>query len=167
MASRPAWKGFLRLSLVSVPVQAYTSLVPEQGEMHFHQLHKTCNSRIRYQKVCPVHGEVSRDEIVSGYEYAKGQYVVVDESEREQARTKSDLAINIDKFIPPDALAPEYFEGRTYFLVPEDPPERSPMPCFIGQWLTRIGPHWGKWPWPAVIAWCWFALGRNCSRCRC
>jgi DNA end-binding protein Ku len=130
MAARPSWKGYLRLSLVSVPVQAYTSLVPEQGDMHFHQLHKGCNSRIRYQKVCPVHGEVSRDDIVTGYEYAKGQYVVVEESEREQARTKSDRTINIDKFIPPETIDPVYFEGRTYYLLPDGAAGQKPYALF-------------------------------------
>jgi DNA end-binding protein Ku len=57
MAARPSWKGFLRLSLVTVPVQAYTAMMPEQGEVHLHQLHKPCHSRIRYQKTCPIQGE--------------------------------------------------------------------------------------------------------------
>ena len=130
MAARPSWKGYLRLSLVSVPVQAFTSMAPEQGEMHFHQLHKTCHSRIRYQKVCPVHGEVTRDAIVTGYEYAKGQYVVIEESEREQARTKSDRTINIDKFIPPEAIDPVYFEGRTYYLLPDGAAGQKPYSLF-------------------------------------
>ncbi|HEY5311623.1 MAG TPA: Ku protein, partial [Pirellulales bacterium] len=110
--------------------QAYTSAAAEHGEMHFHQLHKGCNSRIRYQKVCPVHGEVSRDEIDSGYEYAKGQYVVVEDSEREQAHTKSDRAINIDKFIPPEAVDPMFFEGRTYYLVPDGAAGQKPYALF-------------------------------------
>ncbi|HEX4149607.1 MAG TPA: Ku protein, partial [Pirellulales bacterium] len=118
------------MSLVSVPVQAYTALAPEQGELHFHQLHKECHNRIRYQKVCPVHGEVSRDEIVYGYEYAKGQYVVVDDNEREQARTTSDRAINIDRFIPPHAIDPVYFEGRTYYLVPDGAAGQKPYALF-------------------------------------
>jgi DNA end-binding protein Ku len=137
MVARPTWKGFLRLSLVSVPVQAYTSAAPEHGEMHFHQLHKGCNNRIRYQKVCPVHGEVSRDEIVSGYEYAKGQYVVIEDSEREQAHSKSDRAINIDKFIPPDAIDPMYFDGRTYYLVPDGAAGQKPYALFYRAMLDE------------------------------
>lgn len=120
----------MRLSLVSVPVQAYTSMAPEEGEIHFNQLHEECHSRIRYQKVCPIHGEVPRDEIVSGYEYAKGKYVVIDESEREQARTKSDRTINLDKFVPNDAVDPLYFEGRNYYLVPDGASGQKPYALF-------------------------------------
>ena len=64
MATRPSWKGFLRLSLVSIPVQAINATQSGDGDLHFHQLHAKCHNRIRYQKVCPVHGEVANDEIV-------------------------------------------------------------------------------------------------------
>src|SRR5439155_27148984 len=50
---RPVWTGFLRLSLVSVPVKAFTANAPGHGEVHLHQIHKTCHSRIKYQKTCP------------------------------------------------------------------------------------------------------------------
>lgn len=119
MAARPSWKGYLRLSLVSVPVQAYTTAAAEHGEIHFHQLHKGCNRRIKYQKVCPEHGELSRDEIVSGYEYAKGQYVIIEDSERAQAHARSERAVTIDKFVPADAVDPALFEGRNYYLLPD------------------------------------------------
>ena len=59
----------------------------------------TCNSRIKYQKVCPIHGEVSQDEIVSGYEYSKGQYVVIDPAEIDKLRTESDKSVNITAFV--------------------------------------------------------------------
>lgn len=57
MAMRSSWKGYLKLSLVSVPLQAFNSAVTSGGEIHFNQLHAECNSRIRYQKTCPIHGE--------------------------------------------------------------------------------------------------------------
>ena len=76
MAPRSSWKGFIKLSLVSVPVKAYTAS-QSGADIRLNQLHAECHSRIKYQKTCPVHGEVSNDEIVSGYEFAKGQYVVV------------------------------------------------------------------------------------------
>jgi DNA end-binding protein Ku len=117
--SRPAWSGFLRLSLVSVPVQGYATLNPGDGEIHLNQLHKKCHSRIRYKKVCPIHGEVPNDEIVMGYEFAKDQYVEVEDSERKQARTKSDKAIDIESFVPIEAVNPIYLEGRSYYLLPD------------------------------------------------
>jgi hypothetical protein len=81
MAPRPSWNGYLKISLVSVPVTAYVGSQTGPA-IRFHQLHKECHSRIRYVKTCPIHGEVSQDEIVLGYEAAKDQYVVVEPDER-------------------------------------------------------------------------------------
>lgn len=128
--SRPAWKGFLRLSLVSVPVRAYTTMVTGQGEIHLNQLHAECHSRIRYKKVCPVHGEVSKDEIVMGYEYSKGNYVEISEDERNKARTKSDKSIDIEKFVPVEKVDPMYFEGLNYYLLPEGASGQKPYALF-------------------------------------
>jgi DNA end-binding protein Ku len=118
MAPRSSWKGFIKLSLVSVPVKAYTAN-EAGGDIHLNQLHAECNNRIRYLKTCPEHGEVSQDEIVSGYEYAKGKYVVIDLDELAKLRTQSDKSINIRGFVPPDALDARYHAGRTYYLVPD------------------------------------------------
>src|SRR5262249_42905394 len=74
---RASWRGFLSFGLVSFPVEAYNALDKEHGDIHFHQIHAECHNRIRYKKVCPIHGEVSDNEIVSGYEYKKGKYVEV------------------------------------------------------------------------------------------
>lgn len=126
MAMRSSWKGYLKLSLVSVPVQAFNSTGSGVGEIHFNQLHSVCHSRIRYQKVCPIHGEVSKDEIVSGYEYAKGQYAIVDPDEIEKLRSENDRAISIEEFIEPDQLDPMYLDGRHYYLVPDTPVGQKP-----------------------------------------
>src|SRR5438132_1059950 len=101
MAMRSSWEGFLKLSLISVPVCAYNVAVPGGGDVHFHQIHKDCGSRIRYQKVCPQHGEVSKEEIVSGYEYEKGKYVEFDPEEISNLRAENDQSINIDVFTDP------------------------------------------------------------------
>jgi len=116
---RPTWRGFIRLSLVSVPVQAFSTSAPAGGEIHLHQLHAKCHGRIRYQKVCPEHGVVSKDEIVMAYEYAKGQYVVIEPSEQESLHRMSDKAITIEKMIPSAAVDPIYFSGRNYYLLPD------------------------------------------------
>ncbi len=120
MAARTAWKGFLKLSLLSVPVKAYT-VNNTSGDIHLNQLHKECNSRVKYQKVCPIHGELSSDDIVSGYEYSKGQYVIVDPEEVDKLRSESDKGINIDTFVPKNTLDPVYFSGKSYYLVPDGP----------------------------------------------
>ena len=121
MAARSSWKGFLRLSLVSVPVKAYTAAASGGGEIHLNQLHAECHSRIQYKKTCPLHGEVKAEEIVSGYEYSKGQYVIVDTDELSKLRTEDDKAIKVNAFIAPDDLDPIYQTGKTYYLVPDGP----------------------------------------------
>lgn len=118
MAARSSWKGFLKLSLVSVPVRGYTAQ-SSAGEIRLNQLHEACHNRVRYQKVCPVHGEISQDEIVSGYEYAKGQYVVIDPKELAKLRSERDRSINVDAVVSPDAIDPIHFTDKTYYLLPD------------------------------------------------
>ena len=126
MAARSSWKGFLKLSLVSVPVKAYTVTSSGGGEIRLNQLHKECNSRINYKKTCPIHGEVANDEIVSGYEYSKGQYVIVDPEELEKIRTPDEKAISIDAFVPEGSVDSAYYSGRGYYLIPDGPVAQKP-----------------------------------------
>src|SRR5439155_21971853 len=106
MAARSTWKGFIRLSLVSIPVKAYTATPSQAGEVRLNQLHAGCNSRIKYQKVCPIHGELKSDEIVSGYEYSKDQYVVIDPNELDKLRTEDSKALSIQEFVPSNSIDP-------------------------------------------------------------
>jgi DNA end-binding protein Ku len=115
---RSSWKGYLKISLVSVPVRGF-SASKSSGEIRLNQLHSECHSRIRYKKVCPIHGEVPKDEIVSGYEYAEDQYVVVDPAEVEELRTEADHAINVDAIVAPRSIDTAYMTDRTYYLVPD------------------------------------------------
>ena len=117
MAMRASWEGFLKLSLISVPVRAYNAAVPGGGDIYVHLIHKGCGSRIRYQKVCPEHGEVSKEDIVSGYEYEKGKYVELEPAEIAELRADNDEAINIDVFADPAAVDPLYLSGQSFFLV--------------------------------------------------
>src|SRR6266508_2789007 len=118
MALRSSWEGFLKLNLLSVPVKAYSTTISGRGKINFHQLHAECGSRIKHQKVCPVHGEVSNDEIERGYEYAKGQYVIIEDEELNAIRDIDDKSITIELFIHSDALDPIYYSGRSYYLTP-------------------------------------------------
>lgn len=118
MAPRTSWKGFLKLSLVSVPVKAYTANNTTE-EVHLNQLHKDCNSRVRYQKVCPEHGVLKSEDIVSGYEYAKDEYVIIEGDELAKIRKQSDRAISILGFVDPEQIDPVYFAGRAYYLAPD------------------------------------------------
>lgn len=118
MAPRTSWKGFIKLSLVSVPVKAFTS--SNSGEdVRLNQLHQECNSRVKYQKICPEHGVLKSDDIVSGYEYAKDEYVIVKSDELNQVRKQSDKSISIFGFIKPEEVDPVYNAGRTYYLAPD------------------------------------------------
>jgi DNA end-binding protein Ku len=126
MALRSSWEGFLRLNLISVPVKAYSATQTGGGRISFHQIHAKCKNRIRYKKVCPVHGEVPNEEIVSGYEVAKGQYVLVKPDELKKLRAEADKSIEIDVFINPDELDPLYFTDRSYYLTPSGKAGQKP-----------------------------------------
>src|SRR6185436_12501090 len=115
--SRSVWSGFIRFSLVAVPVKAFTAAASGGGDISLNQLHKGCNSRIQYKKTCPVHGEVKAEEIVSGYEFDKGQYVVIDPDEVDKLRTPADKAINVQAFVTPEQFDPRYFNGKHYYLL--------------------------------------------------
>jgi DNA end-binding protein Ku len=124
--ARPSWSGFLRFNLISVPVKGYNAAASGGGKIGFHMLHAACHSRIRYKKVCPIHGEVENDEIVSGYEAAKGQYVTVAKDERAALRAEDEKTIGIDTFVHAGAIDPIYFSGRSYYLVPDGKVAQKP-----------------------------------------
>jgi DNA end-binding protein Ku len=126
LAARPSWQGALRFNLIYVPVKTYSANVSGRGKIGFHLIHRKCNSRIRYKKVCPVHGEVGNDEIASAYEYAKGQYVIVEPEELEKLHPENEKSITIDTFVRRQAIDPVYFAGRTYYLVPDGRPAQKP-----------------------------------------
>jgi DNA end-binding protein Ku len=115
---RSTWKGYLKLSFVSVPVKGYSANTGAGG-VQLHQLHSECHSRIKYQKTCPVHGEIPREEIVSAYEYADGQYVVIDPKELKTLRAAGERAVNIDAVVKADSIDPLYFTEKTYYLLPD------------------------------------------------
>jgi DNA end-binding protein Ku len=123
---RPSWKGFIRLSLVAVPVEGYTASAAGASQISLNQLHDECHSRIRYKKTCPEHGEVDHSEIVMGYEYEKDQYAIIDPGEIEKLRSERDKSINIDRFVDPAAIDPVYFAGKTYYLLPSGPAGQQP-----------------------------------------
>jgi DNA end-binding protein Ku len=114
-----SWSGFIRLSLVSVPVKGYTALGSENAPISLNQLHAECNSRIKYLKTCPIHGEVPNDQIVKGYEYESGQYAIIDPQEINQLRSERDRSINVDRFVRAEQIDPVYYSGQTYYLIPD------------------------------------------------
>ena len=118
MAARPTWKGFLKVSLVTVPVRVYPA-TDAAASLRFNQLHAECQTRIQQKKWCPTHGrEVSKTEIVKGYEFEKGHYVVMAEEDLAKARPESTRVINLLRFVPSSAIDPVHIE-RPYYLVPD------------------------------------------------
>src|SRR3982751_3932963 len=87
---RASWRGQLRFGLVSFEVQAVNAENKQQAEVHFHLLHEPDHQRIHYAKICPKHGEVPSEEIVEGFEYAKGKYVEFDKEELDLLRTEQE-----------------------------------------------------------------------------
>ena len=125
MPPRSIWKGFLKLSLISVPVKAYSASASGTS-IRLNQLHQGCHSPVKYQKVCPIHGELENDAVVSGYEYSKGQYVEIDPEELQKLRTRSEKAITIDGFLQPKDIDPLYYGPKTYYLVADGPVGEKP-----------------------------------------
>ena len=125
MPPRSSFRGFIRLSLVSVPVRGFTAN-RTSAEIRLNQLHKDCNQRIRYKKVCPDHGDVASDEIVSGFEHTKDEYVVINPEEVQKLRQKSEKSVDIECFVKRDQLDPMYFSGRAYYLQPDGPAGQKP-----------------------------------------
>jgi DNA end-binding protein Ku len=116
---RPTWKGFLKLSLVNIPVRMYPAA--RSQSVSFNQIHKECNSRIKYDKRCPTcERSVRSDEIVKGYEYAKEQYVIMNEEDLSKVRLESNKSIAIVQFVNQDEIDPLYYHG-SHYVVPDGP----------------------------------------------
>lgn len=123
---RASWRGDLRFGLVRFSVEAINAYSRSTGDLHFHQLHKKCHSRIEYHKSCPIHGEVDQDEIVMGYEYGRGKYVEIDPEELDEARTQQERTLNIEEFISEDELDQIFLDGRMYYLSPSGARDQEP-----------------------------------------
>ena len=118
MEPHASWKGFIQLSLVTIPVKAITAHETER-EVQMHQLHRGCNQRINYKKICKEHGEVKQGDIVRGYEYVKDRYVIIEDDEISKLRTQSDHAVHINGFVGADKIESLYLEGKNYYLIPD------------------------------------------------
>jgi DNA end-binding protein Ku len=118
MAPRPCWKGYLRLSLVLCPIQLFPA-TSEREKIRFHQINKTTGHRIKYCKLDAQTGEqVDPEDIVMGYEIAKGQYIEVTEDELEALAIEGRHTIEIDQFVPRNDIDDVYL-NHPYYLTPE------------------------------------------------
>jgi DNA end-binding protein Ku len=118
MAARATWKGFLRISLVNIPIKVFPA-TESSGTISFNQLHGACQTRIQQKRWCPsCNKEVANTEIVKGYEFEKGRYVVMSEEDIEKVRPTSTRIIDLVQFDDQAALDPMYVD-RTYYLAPD------------------------------------------------
>jgi DNA end-binding protein Ku len=118
MAPRAYWKGFLRLSLVSCPIQLFPA-TSEREKVSFNQINKETGNRVRYRKVDEDTGEeVESENIVKGFQVAKGQYVEVDDDELETIALESTKTIEIDEFVPKSEID-ELYNIRPYYIAPD------------------------------------------------
>ena len=118
MAARPTWKGYLKISLVNIPVRVFPA-TDAAATLSFNQLHRECRSRIQQKRWCPTcQVEVPAADLVKGYEFEKGKYVVLDEEDIAKARPASTRVINVVQFANASAIDPVYVE-RPYYLAPD------------------------------------------------
>ena len=118
MAARPTWKGFLKISLVNIPVRVFPA-TDSAATISFNQLHGECQTRIQQKRWCPkCEREIPLAEIVKGYEFEKGRYVVMDEEDLAKVRPESTRVIDLVQFTPVESIDPIYVE-RPYYLAPD------------------------------------------------
>jgi DNA end-binding protein Ku len=118
MAARSIWRGHLRLSLVTIPIRVYPA-TNAAATVHFHQLHRKCQTRIQYKKWCPhCEEEVPNTDIVKGYEFERGRYVVLPEEDIEKVRPESTRVVNLSQFTDASAIDPMLYDVP-YFLAPD------------------------------------------------
>ena len=112
------WKGYLSFGLVSFPIRLFSAARAET--VHFHMLHKKDDSRVKEVWYCAEEDKpVERTEIVKGYEYEKGKYVVVDEEELKKVAPPTATAMEILQFVKADEVDPIYLE-KSYYVAPEE-----------------------------------------------
>ena len=118
MAARPTWKGFLKISLVTIPVRVFPA-TDAAATLSFNQLHGACQTRIQQKKWCPqCEREVEKTELVKGYEFERGRYVVLQDEDIAKARPESTRVINLVRFADAASIDPIYLE-RPYYLAPD------------------------------------------------
>jgi DNA end-binding protein Ku len=120
MSPRPTWKGFLKVSLVNIPVKVFPA-TESAASVSFNQLHAECQSRIQQKRWCPqCEREVPNTELVKGYEFEKGRYVVVSDEDIQKVRVESTRVIDLAQFTDETEIDPIYVD-RAYYLAPDGP----------------------------------------------
>jgi DNA end-binding protein Ku len=118
VAARATWKGFLKISLVNIPIKVFPA-TESAGALSFNQLHGECQTRIQQKRWCPhCNRDVPNSEIVKGYEFEKGHYVVLTEEDFDKVRPESTRVIDLVQFADESSIDP-MFVDRAYYLAPD------------------------------------------------
>jgi DNA end-binding protein Ku len=116
------WKGTLSFGLLAIPVKLYAAARSQR--MILHQLHKVCHTRLKQPLYCPqCNRQVDRSEVVRGYEYEKGKYVVINEDEIKKITPRSSTVMEIVAFVKQEQIDPIYFDA-SYFMLPDKESEK-------------------------------------------
>src|SRR5439155_14348217 len=141
-ALRTIWNGSLSFGLVTIPVGLAPATKPKarSSDVSFRTLHRECGTPIKQKRWCPCHErEVSADEIVKGWEVAKGQFVIVEDADLEALEQQSDSrSIEIAQFVRLEEVDPIFFD-RTYFLVPGSAPAARRPYVLLLEAMTEMG----------------------------
>ncbi len=114
---RAIWSGAIGFGMVNIPIKVYSAT--SSKSISFHQLHDKCQTRIKEMRWCPsCDRKVEWEEISKGYEYSKGQYVILDENDFDQLPLPSKNLVDVQAFVDAEQVDPIYFE-KTYFIEPE------------------------------------------------
>jgi DNA end-binding protein Ku len=115
---RAMWRGAIQFGLVTIPVRLFLATETRRG-LSFNMLHAEDDKRIQMKVHCPDHGEIKRSDTVRGYEWSKGQYIVLDESDFEAVPLKTVRSIEIEQFVPARREEGHSFVKQSYYLEPE------------------------------------------------
>ena len=112
------WSGYLTFGLISMPVRLFSGA--RANHVSFHMLHRDDHVRVKQQLICPEEEKVvGRDEIVKGYEYRKGEYVIIEPEEIKRIEPKTAKSMEILEFVKADEIDPIYFESSYYLMAEE------------------------------------------------
>ncbi|MGH3035668.1 MAG: Ku protein [Gaiellaceae bacterium] len=146
---RTIWNGSINFGLVNIPIGL--AVAQQRKDIAFRTLHRECGTPIKQKRWCPVHErDVEADELVKGWEFAKGQFVMIEDSDFEAVALQRSQSVDIDRFVSLDDVDPLYFD-RTYYLSPADAPaQRRPYVLLLRAMqeanVAAIGKFvlWGK-----------------------
>ena len=115
---RPIWKGHLTFGLVTIPVKLYTATEPK--DVRFRLLHSSCMTPIQNKRYCPHHEQiVDWNDVVRGYEYAKGKFVPVSDEDSDSVPLDTAGTVNVTSFADLSEIDPIYYE-KSYYLAPDE-----------------------------------------------